>query len=504
MSDGVIRYTPGDCVLLVGPADLLFKRQDFVRTAGLRPALFCTGPDDAGKVTVGMRALAGRLTDLSGWIGAFRARMHTANGSVDLGPLAHHDDGHFDWVLDFTGQLGAGVPAPGHYRLGEDDFPALKRTLIEIARRVRDGYEKPAYFKLDPDVCGHRRQEIAGCSACLAVCATGAITRDKHSVRIEPHLCQGCGACALVCPGGAVRLAEPDLAASMQQVGDLLTTASPGAPGLWITSNTHAQPGPDDWHLFPVANPAALGIEFWLAALARGYARVAIEPGALPAETRAALAAQADVAQAMLAGLGLPKAIGLIESAAGLDAIASLPETRVGDLVPTGDKRALMAAALDELIQRGVPDHIEFALPSRAPLGTVEVNQHRCTLCGACIRICPSRALTYPGALNRLAFTESLCVQCGLCVQVCPEKAMGLTPRLLVSTAARNSPRVVAEATMFACTDCGKPFATQAMIERSRAMMAEHPAFQGRRGSLMELCVDCRQRAMAGIHQSDP
>jgi hypothetical protein len=57
---------------------------------------------------------------------------------------------------------------------------------------------------------------------------------------------------------------------------------------------------------------------------------------------------------------------------------------------------------------------------------------------------------------------------------------------------------VVAEAEMFACTGCGKPFATRAMIERSRAMMAGHPMFQGEQAKLMTLCPDCRQRAMAG------
>jgi ferredoxin len=107
--------------------------------------------------------------------------------------------------------------------------------------------------------------------------------------------------------------------------------------------------------------------------------------------------------------------------------------------------------------------------------------------------------LSLPGTNSQLAFTESKCLQCGLCVNGCPEKAVSLTPRFLVSKAARETPRVIAEAQMFECAACGKPFATQAMIERSRSLMTDHPMFQGRNARLMELCSDCRQRAMAGV-----
>jgi hypothetical protein len=69
----------------------------------------------------------------------------------------------------------------------------------------------------------------------------------------------------------------------------------------------------------------------------------------------------------------------------------------------------------------------------------------------------------------------------------------------LVSKAVREAPRVVAVAQMFECAGCGKPFTTRAMFERGRALMAGHPMFQGEQARLMELCSDCRQKAMAGV-----
>ncbi|MGA9992923.1 MAG: hypothetical protein WBP86_11415, partial [Thiobacillaceae bacterium] len=138
-----VHFTPGDCALLIGPAELLLKRLEAVRIAGLRPTLLCTGPDDAARLPHGLRALAGQLAGLSGWMGAFRARLHTARGPADLTPLSFHADGHFDWVLDFTGGKppGLGVAPLGHYSLAPDDYPALKQSLLEIAQRVRAGFD---------------------------------------------------------------------------------------------------------------------------------------------------------------------------------------------------------------------------------------------------------------------------------------------------------------------------------------------------------------------------
>jgi transposase InsO family protein len=125
-----IHYHPGDCALLIGPAEWLFKRQEAARVAGLRTALLCTGAGDAQLLTVGMRALAGEPAEISGWMGNFSARLRTRDGSEDLSPLSFHPDGHFDWVLDFrSGDIAIGLTPPGYYRLQAEDFAALRPAL---------------------------------------------------------------------------------------------------------------------------------------------------------------------------------------------------------------------------------------------------------------------------------------------------------------------------------------------------------------------------------------
>lgn len=491
-----VRYAPGDCALLIGPADVLLRHLEAVRLVGLRPALLCTDLPDPDRLPRGLRALAGRPAGVRGWMGAFHATLDAPRGPVDLAPLSFHEDGHFDWVLDFTGFDAAQVPPPGWHALAEADRPGLKQALLQIARQLREGYEKPRYFSLDEGLCAHARQGVAGCRQCLEVCPAGAIRPGKESVSIEPHLCQGCGTCALVCPSGAVRHVLPGTAAELSRLAGLLADQAEMA-GLWIVKAGREDEAPPDWLAFPVAEPASLGVEFWLAALARGGRRVAIATAGLPAATRAALAEQAAWGRALLAGLGHPAALGLADGAAELETLDPLPNLPPVRVPAVNDKRVLLLAAVETV---GAAAQAPVEIPLQAgPLGTVTVAAEKCTLCAACVRLCPTGALHLPGSTSQLAFREDKCVQCGLCASGCPEKAVSLTPRLLASSQARATPRVVAEAEMFACVGCGKPFATRAMIEKSRALMADHPMFQGEQSRLMSLCPDCRQKAMAGL-----
>jgi ferredoxin len=500
----LVRYTPGNCALLIGPAETLLQRLEAVRTVGLKPALLCTASGDAERLPAGLRALAGSLASLDGWMGRFKATLKTADGPADLAPLSFHDDGHFDWVLDFSGVAFArrGVKPPGYYDLSSCDYPALKQTLLEIARRMREGYDKPRYFSLDEGLCAHQRQSVKGCSACMDVCAASAISSAGEAIRVEPHLCQGCAACALACPSGAIHFAYPSVEGNLKQLSDLWVNdllAAEQKPGLWIVPEANAESAPAGWLPFPSGNPASLGLEFWFHALSSGIGRVGISLGQTHVETRQALDRQIGIAQALLAGMGLPAALGLATDTAMLAQIPSLLVMPVAKLDKPSSKRDLLVAALDHLAAHAPVVADIIPLPAGSLFGAVNIATDKCTLCASCVRICPAHALSLPGSTSQLAFNESNCLQCGLCVNVCPEKAVSLTPRFLTSKLVREAPRVVAEAQMFECAGCGKPFATRAMIERGRAIMTGHPMFQGEQARLMELCPDCRQRAMAGV-----
>ena len=53
-------------------------------------------------------------------------------------------------------------------------------------------------------------------------------------------------------------------------------------------------------------------------------------------------------------------------------------------------------------------------------------NDDRCTHCGACITMCPTRAFTLEQDTRRVLFDNSKCIVCELCVRACPPRAMEL------------------------------------------------------------------------------
>ena len=88
------------------------------------------------------------------------------------------------------------------------------RARCASSRRCPGEFEKPKFFEYKEKICAHGRSEIIGCTHCIDVCSTRAITSElgENRVKVEPHLCMGCGGCATVCPSGAMTYAYPRVA----------------------------------------------------------------------------------------------------------------------------------------------------------------------------------------------------------------------------------------------------------------------------------------------------
>ena len=478
-------------------------------------------------------------------------RVCAAAGAIDFTRPPQAVSEAFDLVLDLndTPLISLHQPPQGYFRAADD--ASLFAAVLELRDSVGE-FEKPKFFDYKQKICAHSRNEQIGCTACIDVCSAEAIRSDASmkgrggataagkagsgagpGIVVEPHLCVGCGACTTVCPSGALTYATPrpdhqgrrirTLLATYQRAGGrdaalLIHSQKAGsaaidALGRAARTEVAVRGMParvlplDVWHT------ASVGIDLWLAAIAFGASQVWVlmTDEEAPAY-RSAVAAQMQVAQAIVAGMGLQgehfRIVDLHDAhdARPLDAaLRAAPAQTVkqpATFAVQADKRGTLDFAIEHLLlqARSAPESIELpAGPS--PFGSLTVNAERCTMCLSCVGACPEAALADNAEKPQLRFIEKNCVQCGLCAATCPEDAITLEPRLWLADAgkARRQARVLNEVEPYRCIRCSKPFGTPKAIELMVAKLGAHPMFQGAGADRLRMCGDCR---VIDIHSS--
>ncbi|HJV96649.1 MAG TPA: 4Fe-4S binding protein, partial [Albitalea sp.] len=456
-----------------------------------------------------------KVIQVTGHLGQFAVIIaaNAPGGAVNLSQKLESPQTHFDLVLDLTEPpfLRYELPPLGYYA-PNGDAAALERALTELQEMVGE-FEKPRFFRYNPDICAHGESGLTGCTRCLDACPTNAIMSMRDEVSVDPYLCQGAGLCATVCPTGAMTYVYPTVADQLQRLAATLKAYYAAAGSHPVLLLHDAEAGrermatlaprlPENVIPFELAELGSLGMEAWLAALAYGADCVALLPAVLlPHSVRGAVSEQIIFAGAILDGMGYPAAlIRLLEGddQTVLDELAAIPPRRAAlraTFAGVDEKRTLLRLAIEHLHASAPAPRAVAALPPGAPFGEILVDRAACTLCLSCVSVCPVGALADGGDLPQLNFIEANCVQCGLCQTACPENAIRLTPRYLYDAAARRAPRALNQEEPFYCVACGKPFATRKMMERMTQKLQGHWMYQDavalRR---VQMCGDCRVR----------
>ena len=447
-------------------------------------------------------------------------------GAIDFDRAATDREDRFDLVLDLSREplLAMSQPPQGYLAPGADP---LEQSLAAAALAKLVGeFEKPKYYAYNEKICAHSRSEIVGCTKCVDVCSTAAISADtaNNRVVVDSHLCMGCGACASVCPTGAMTYAYPTAAASGARLRTVLRVFSK-AGGTDATLLFHNSTDGRDLvtrlgargrglpaHVIPleVHHVASLGPDILLGALALGAGSVAVLfAGSEAPEYPEALQREVALCERIVGGLGYAGTRVRIVDAVDAKALeaAIWSWERASGFEPatfnlTNEKRRTLDAVIDHLARSAPAAPAAIELKAGAPFGTLEVNRQSCTLCMACVGACPANALVDSKETPQLKFVERNCVQCGLCAKTCPEDAIALVPRLLLGAEAKNA-RVLNEAEPFDCVRCGKPFGTRQMIDGMLARLSGHAMF-GTPESLkrLQMCADCRVLDMMGRQES--
>jgi ferredoxin len=421
----------------------------------------------------------------------------------------------FDLVLDLSPEpiLKVAQQPQGYLAPGRD--PLEQALAAATLARMVGEFEKPKFFVYNERICAHGRSGKVGCTSCIDVCSTSAISADGDRVKVEPHLCAGCGGCATVCPSGAMTYANPrapELGARLKRL--LAVYAQAGgkdaailfhnvADGRELLARLARRGKGLPARVIPleVFHVASVGIDTLLGAIAYGASQVLVLASASEAdEYGPALERQMAHAEAILNGLGYAgthfRFMRATEPAAlepavwGLEPAGSVSSAATFNV--SSEKRTTLDFAFDHLARNAPTPKREIPLGAGAPYGSVTVNQQTCTLCMACVGACPASALVDGRDTPMLKFIERNCVQCGLCVSTCPEDALALRPRLLLAAEARQEV-VLNQAEPFNCVRCGKPFGTRQMVDAMVGRLGAHSMFAGE-GALrrLQMCADCR------------
>jgi ferredoxin len=501
--------TEGTC-LIVGATDVVLSAAEKLGAALSVTVLLA--PSAQIIPSQSYDAVVGKLHQATGTLGRFEVRIDAfqqsvsgGRGTPEMTPARDGALSHCDIILDLTGGTPL-FPAPnkrdGYLRADPKSQGAVADAIFAASQLVGT-FEKPFYIRMEPSLCAHSRAEKPACSNCLNVCPTGAIVSAGEHVSIDPMICAGCGACSAVCPSGAISYDAPSSDFVFRRINTLASSYR-GAGGKDATLLVHDDHGRQmislsarhgrglPAHVIPMEVEALAGFGHaeMVGALASGFARVDVLLA--PKTERDALVPQAELANAIA-----PGTVALLD----FEDPDALSDHLFGDarksaisspILPLGTRRQvarLSAKALN-------PDTETLPLPANAPYGAVIVDTDACTLCLACVSLCPSGALGDNVDLPQLRFQEDACLQCGLCVNVCPEKAITLQPQFDLTDAAFIQ-SVINEEEPFACIECGILFGVKSTVEKITEKLAGNHAMFANPDTIrmIQMCDNCRINA---------
>ena len=285
-----VTYRSAGRLLIIGALDAAEQAAALVADV-LDVTLFAQGPGNAGGAQARrFPVLGGRMTALTGWLGAFELQWLADNpidldlctrcnacvaacpenaigldyqidlaacqshracvkacqvaGTIDFNREAAQYQDRFDLVLDLRPAhvtptfLQHALPQ-GYFRWDGRDMGMLLRL-----RELVGEFEKPKFFAYKQKLCAHSRNETVGCNACVDICSAEAIASDKsrQQIKVNPNLCVGCGACTTVCPTGALTYAYPGATDQGLKFKTLLSTYA-AAGGKNAVLLLHSQEG---------------------------------------------------------------------------------------------------------------------------------------------------------------------------------------------------------------------------------------------------------------------
>ena len=328
----------------------------------------------------------------------------------------------------------------------------------------------PADYKEKPRAntipCLKCKYEKSGCRACLDVCPVDAIEIEDGGIDIRDN-CRKCGLCVAACPTEA--FVSPRL--QPKKLYDAVAGAAAAHDTAYVTCTRALRRLPRENEVV-VACVGDVTAETWFSILA-DYPNVSVY---LPLDICTACRnaqgeemlgdAIATAEEWSGAGMGLEvdadaltctkkreyerkefmdnivRSTGLTVSKLNpaVAAVTSVTQrlrdhsNRITALEKTlntacganAEKRRRILIQGRQLLLSTLQQHPELAENVRVQIP--EIDHDRCTLCGACMKQCPTFACDLSGTGN-VTIEPTYCIGCGLCVEVCEDRALTMVER---------------------------------------------------------------------------
>ncbi len=513
----LVNYLSRGRVLIIGERDEVLAAASRVADTLFRTGLVPSAASvPEASVVDGMTLISGGAPELAGNLGNFRLTLKANGEPASLEDLIGQKDTSFDIVLDLSHQplFTSELLPPGYLAPGQD--PQALEEAIESLPELTGEFEKPKFFNYNLDICAHGSSGLEGCRRCIDACPADAIISVGDRVEVNPGLCQGGGSCTSACPTGAMTYVYPTVSDLLQHVRSLLAEyqkAGGEAPALLFHDPGSAEQiaaglaGTMPERMLPlvVEEIGSVGMDAWMACLAYGASGVVLAGSATtPNRVVREIDFQIEHARAILGGMGYAaECIQRVDvdqddaTAAALAAVPAAGPPRPAKFAAPDEKRTILKFSIEHLYAQASGKKRSVALGEGAPFGEIKVDKKACTLCMSCVGVCPASAVRDGQGLPQLNFHEWSCVQCGLCEAACPEDAISLNPRFLYDSKQREEVRTLHEEQPFCCISCGKPFATQSVLDVMTKKLAGHWMFQSEDAMRrLKMCDHCRVKDM--------
>lgn len=360
----------------------------------------------------------------------------------------------FDDIIDISKGLGA----------LKDPFSGVTDALLGVDApdapvwNPADYKERPRANSIPCLVCNY---EKSSCTACMDACPVDAIDIEEFCIEIKDS-CRKCGLCAAVCPTEA--FVSPRI--QPKKLYDAIAGAAAAYESAYVTCTRALRRLPRENEVV-VACIGDVTPEVWFSVLA-DYPNVSVYLPLDICENCKNTTGEEILGNAIAtaeewagAGLGLEvdakaltctkrreferkefmdnimRTTGLAVSklnpaTAAVTSVAqrlkdhsqkisALEKTLKNACGTTTQKRRRILTQGRQLMLSTLQSYPELA--ENIQVKTPECDFSKCTLCGECVKICPTHATDLVGA-GRFAVEPTYCIGCGLCAEACEDHAL--------------------------------------------------------------------------------